>query len=428
MFAKIRNRLTLFYTGMMVLFLTAFLAITFVSLTWVLFLQQKQEVILFSAEEAHEHIDILRQAQRPDFHPVHDEEGESALFFYAYDTLGRRAHAYEPAPVLRQPIQELISQWDLVPDDVKFTTIKQADGQEHYILMTSRLVQTEAENLGVVYVGKDVTSYYAVLKTVLAVTLVICAVFLIAAAWFGHFLASRAMEAAAVAFERQREFVADASHELRTPLSVMLASVETVQGQLREETRLTLFSQQVLADMKDEILRMSKIVGGLLTLARGDAGAARLEKERFSLSELVCQTVRTFQPLADKRELELILQESQNIALYADRQRIEQLLLIILDNAIKHTPAGGRVAVKIAGRSRQGIQIEVSDSGVGIAAEEQDRIFERFYRVDKARSRESGGTGLGLSIAKWIVDSHGGTITVKSALGQGSRFTITLPG
>ena len=427
MFSKIRNRLTVFYTGMMILFLLSFLATTFVSLTWVLFIQQKQEVILFAEEEAHEHIDILRQAQTPDFHPTPDEEGGSTLFFYAYDTLGRRVHAYEPPTALQDPILNIIGRWDIAPNEVKFETIKQSDNQTHYILITSRLVQTESESLGVVYVGKDITSYYEVLKTVLAVTLAICFAFLIAASWFGHAMASRAMKAAAIAFDRQREFVADASHELRTPLSVMLASVETIQGQEQEDARLTPFSQQVLADMKDEILRMTKIVSGLLTLARGDAGETRLEKENLSINSLVQQTLRTFRPLADKKDIALTQVTMPDTTLYADRQRIEQLLMILLDNAIKNTPSGGRVAVHISHKDRHKVQISVNDTGSGIAEEDQLRIFERFYRVDKARSRESGGTGLGLPIAKWIVDSHGGTIAVKSTLGNGSQFIVTLP-
>lgn len=425
MFSRIRNRLTLFYTGLMILFILAFLVTTYVSLTWVLFAQQKQEVLTFADEEAYEHIDILRQAQLPNAQPTPDEEGEGTLFFYAFDNSGRRVHAYEPALALRGPFLEIISRWNQPPNQVKFEIIKQEDDQTHYVIMTSKLVQAETQTMGIVYVGKDITSYYAVLKTVLVVTLALCFVFLIAASWFGHFLASREMVAASIAFQRQREFVADASHELRTPLSVMLASVETVQD--GENSRLSSFSQQVLADMKDEILRMSKIVAGLLTLARGDAGDARMEKEVLPLNDVVQQVFRSFRPLASKKNIALELVTSSDTSLNADRHRIEQLLMILLDNAIKNTPDGGRVEVHISPRTSQKIQIIVIDTGIGIAEEYQLRIFERFYRVDKARSRETGGTGLGLSIAKWIVESHGGTIVVKSNLGKGSQFIVTLP-
>lgn len=421
LFSKIRNRLTVFYTSMMIVFLLAFLTITFISLTGVLFVQQKQEIMLYVGEEAHEHIEILRQARTTAISPSEvEDEGGSALFSYAYDTLGRLVHTYKPEPALQEPIQNIISHWDVAPDEVKLETIRQPDGKTYYVILTSRLIQAETESLGVVYVGKDITSYYEILKTVLAVASVICLAFLIAASWFGHILASRAMETAVIAFERQREFVADASHELRTPLSVMLASVETIQ-----EHRHPPFLQQVLADMKDEVLRMSKLVDQLLILARSDADQARLEKESFSINSLAEQVVRTVRPLADKKDIHLTLVTSEDLLLRADYQRIEQLLLILLDNAIKYTPDDGWIRLEVE-TGRHKVQISVIDTGMGLAEADKRRIFERFYRVDKARSREGGGTGLGLAIAKWIVESHGGTIAVKSTLGAGSQFIVTL--
>lgn len=425
MFSKIRNRLTLFYTGIMVLFLLAFLATTYISLTWVLYLQQKQDILLFAEEEAQDHVTILRQAQLPNSRPEPDEKGDGTLFYYAFDSSGRRIHAYEPETALQEPILRILSRWSLAPDQVQFEVIPQEDGQTRYVILTSRLVQADSQTLGVVYTGKDITSYYIVLKTVLIVTLALCFIFLIAASWFGHLLASRAMETASIAFERQREFIADASHELRTPLSIMLASVETIQTD--ESSQLSSFAQPVLADMKDEILRMSKIVGSLLTLAHGDANAASIEKEQFLLNSLAQQVIRTFLPVANKKELCLKLITSADIYINADRQRMEQLLVILIDNAIKYTPDRGRVEVHLSAKTRHRVQISVMDTGIGIPEKDQMRIFERFYRVDKARSRETGGTGLGLSIAKWIVESHGGVITVKSSTRQGSEFIVTLP-
>ena len=425
MFSKIRNRLTMFYTGMMVLFLLAFLATTYLSLAWVLFLQQEQEIIRFAEAEANEHISIFRQVQMPGSQLVPYEDGAGLLFFYAYDTSGRQIHASEPAANLQAPVLDIISRWDLPPEEVKFERLSQPDGQTHYVILSSQFVQTGTQSLGIVYAGKDITSYYEVLKTVLIVTLAMCLVFLIAASWLGHLLAFRAMAVVSLAFEQQRAFVADASHELRTPLSVLLASTETIQEE--EEARLSSYSQQVLADMKDEILRMAKIVSSLLTLARGDAGAAKLEKENFQLNILAQQVVRTFGPLSQRKNICLKVVVPADILLNADRQRVEQLLLILLDNAIKNTPDGGRVELHISHKIRQRVQIAVLDTGIGIDEKDQSRIFERFYRVDKARSRETGGTGLGLSIAKWIVEAHGGTIAVKSKLGEGTQFIVTLP-
>ncbi|MDF2500439.1 MAG: integral rane sensor signal transduction histidine kinase [Anaerosporomusa subterranea] len=426
MFSQIRNRLTIFYTAILILFMLSFFVISYAALTWVIYLQQQQQVLLFAEEEAHEHAEILLQAQKQGSLPtVTSEEFSGSIFFYAYDNSGRLVNAAKPPSALHTSISDVIQKWNQPPGKAQLETISLSDDQKYYIMIARQPIQSGIETLGAVYVGIDITSYYEVLKTLFFVMLTLCLVFLVAASGLGHLLTSRAMKAIVVAFERQREFVADASHELRTPLSVMLASVETLEE--NEEDRLSSFSQQVLADMKDEVLRMSKIVGGLLTLARGDAGAAPIIKEPLELDTMAQQLARMLDPLAKKNGITIKVTTERRTVLQADRERIEQLLLILLDNALKHTPSGGSVNLQIATASHHQVKIVVHDTGAGIAPEDQLRIFERFYRVDKARSRETGGTGLGLSIAKWIVEAHQGTIGVESTMGSGSKFTVILP-
>ena len=425
MFTQIRNRLTFFYTVMMILFVLAFVGTTYASLAWVLFYQQKQEVLLFAEEEAREFIEHLRQAASMGLPPsLLPSENGGALFSFVYDLSGRQIVAVEPATQLHSPVLELIRGGNVLPREVKLEIITTPDNQTYYVMLTSQPIESDSQVLGIVYVGMDITSYYEVLRTVLYIMLGMCLAFLIVSSGIGHLLAARAMKAVSLAFDRQREFVADASHELRTPLSVLLASVETVQDS--EKNQLSPFSQQVLADMKDEVLRMSKIVGGLLTLARGDSVATKLIKADFDISTLAAQVTRTLEPFASKTKISLTLSARPGLSLTADYERIEQLLFILLDNALKNTPAGGSVTLTVTSNSKY-VLISVQDTGTGIAKEEQARIFERFYRVDKARSRETGGTGLGLAIAHWIVQAHTGTIEVKSELGRGSNFIVTLP-
>lgn len=424
MFSKIRNRLTLFYTTMMFLFLLTFWGISSASLAWILFNQQKEVILRFAEGEAHEHVPTLLRAQPDSIPEVHrSEEGGGALFSYVVDRNDRQIYAEEPSAALIPSVLNRINHWDLPYQAVSFETITAPGGQSFHFLIASAPVTDDSRLLGTVYAGMDITHYYEVLKTLFTVMTVLCLIFLLAASGFGHLLAARAMTAISLLFERQREFIADASHELRTPLSVLLASVETVQD--NEKNALSPFSQQVLADMKDEVLRMTKIVGGLLTLARGDSGVAKLAKEIFDISALAEQITRTLDPLAKKKQLALTVNSPEQLPLYADRERIEQLLIILLDNAIKNTQAGS-VALTIVESGRQ-VKIAVKDTGIGISQSEQERIFERFYRVDKARSRETGGTGLGLSIAKWIVEAHKGTIKIESTLGVGSTFIVLLP-
>lgn len=224
------------------------------------------------------------------------------------------------------------------------------------------------------------------------------------------------------AFHRQRQFTADASHELRTPLTAIKGQVEVALTRPREQAAY----QEVLHSVNEEIDRLIRLVGSLLTLTRADAGQVPITLESNDLDELVGAAVEQVRPVAGQRGLDLSVVPGPSVTLKADQDLLLQLLLNLLDNAIKYTPAGGRV---IAGWGTNGKQAElwVRDTGVGISPEHLPRIFDRFYRVDKARSRSDGGAGLGLSICRWIAEAHGGSISVESVPGQGSAFTVRLP-
>jgi two-component system sensor histidine kinase VicK len=173
--------------------------------------------------------------------------------------------------------------------------------------------------------------------------------------------------------------------------------------------------------------RMTKIVQDLLTLSRFDSGKADLHFEKFSFSLSVKNVFDAMLMEAKKSGLEMSLEIGENLPdILGDRSRIEQVLLNIISNAVRYTPEGGRISVR-AGREDDTVWMEVADTGIGIPPEDLPRIFDRFYRVDKARSRASGGTGLGLSIAKDIVVRHSGNISVESTVGKGTTMTVKLP-
>jgi heavy metal sensor kinase len=224
------------------------------------------------------------------------------------------------------------------------------------------------------------------------------------------------------AFRRQRQFTADASHELRTPLTAIKGQVEVALRRRRDAAAY----REVLQAVNEEVDRLIRLVGSLLTLARADAGQIPIALETVSLPELVAGAVEQVDPVAKQRDIELSASAGPAVTLQADEDLLLQLLLNLLDNAIKHTPAGGRVTVGWRVNGRQ-VELWVRDTGVGIAGEHLAHIFDRFYRVDKARSRAEGGVGLGLSICRWIAEAHGGHISVRSAPGQGSTFTAGLP-
>lgn len=430
MFSEIRNRLTLQYAAVMAIFLLTFIIVSYSGVLWLLYREEQQDIRAFAEEEAREHIVTLRTK---DLSPVevkgseHDDNSGGKIFFYVYDTNGQLVTFGEPVSKVRSPVQELIGKWTAADGEGKIRRLQLADGEKFVLIMCSMQIYDGPQVLGRVYVGEDITSYYEMLKTMLIVLAVVAVMFIVIATFIGHLLAGRAIIPVKQSYLRQREFAADASHELRTPLSILLTSVDAVQTD--DSNRLTLFSTQVLGDMKNEIRRMSKIVSDLLTLARADAGVTNIVKEKFDLHAVTQQIVRSFQPVADEKGLKLDLDSAKNIDVFADRERINQLLLILVDNAVKYTPPGGRVDVLIRAVQgpKQGVRIIVQDTGVGIPKEHRSLIFERFYRIDKARSREEGGTGIGLSIARWIAEAHSGTIRVESVPGGGSSFIVTLP-
>lgn len=429
MFSKIRNRLTVQYTIVMAVFLLTFIVVSYSGVLWLLHREEQQDIRAFAEEEAREHITMLKKGEyRAEIKgDENDESPGGKLFYYVYDNNGQLAVAEQPAPKMRANVENIIAKWE-TPDGVgKIKRFHIANGEKAVFIMCSKHIYDGHVVLGRVYVGEDITSYYEMLKMMLIVLAVVAIIFLIGAAYLGHILAGRAIIPIKQSFFRQREFAADASHELRTPLSILLTSVDAVHTD--DGNKLTDFSTQTLADMKSEIRRMSKIVADLLTLARADSGVTNIVKEKFNLYTVTEQIIRSFQPLAEENGIKLGLDSQEDILVFADRERINQLLLILIDNAIKYTSSGGKANVSIisvAGK-KPGVTITVADTGIGIPEEDRELIFGRFYRIDKDRSREEGGTGLGLSIAKWIAEAHGGTIRVESTPGNGSSFIVTIP-
>jgi len=224
-------------------------------------------------------------------------------------------------------------------------------------------------------------------------------------------------------FRSQQSFIADVSHELRSPLTAVTGHLDLL---AREECAGTQ-RRDILATARGETERMARLVADLLLLAQADAGV-RLGAEPVELDTLLLEVYRQSKPLAQGVQLRLG-QEDQALVT-GDPDRLKQLLLNLVDNALKYTPEGGTVTLdleRVSDAAGEWARVTVTDTGIGIPAEELPRIFERFYRVDKARSRAQGGTGLGLSIAQWIAEAHGGRITVTSEVGQGSAFTLWLP-
>ncbi len=226
------------------------------------------------------------------------------------------------------------------------------------------------------------------------------------------------------AFQNSRRFLADASHELRTPLTIIKGELEELALRRRNVLQLDRETQDKIGNVLEEMQRLIVIVEGLFALSRLDAGEAQREWVTFNLVELVATTADQMKLLADDAGLTIQYATQQSISVTGDRSRLKQVVVNLIDNAIKYTPLGGSIWLQVNSVHNQA-HLEISDTGIGIPAEALPRVFDRFFRVDKARSR--GGAGLGLAIVKSICLAHGGNIFVESQLGKGSRFTISLP-
>ncbi len=243
---------------------------------------------------------------------------------------------------------------------------------------------------------------------------------LVLASGGGFMLSGRALRPIRRAMDAQRTFVADASHELRTPLALIRANAEIVKREGAGE------SAESVDDIIKETDHLNYLIGQMLTLARADVRGSPFASEEVDLSQLAGDVVREAQVLAREKAVTLSYEGADGLHVAGDEQRLREVLLILLDNAFKYSDEGGNVTVRLAAGG-SGIRLAVADKGHGIPAADLPHVFDRFYRVDKARSREMGGTGLGLAIARWIAEEHGGTIRLESLAGAGTTVTVELP-
>jgi two-component system phosphate regulon sensor histidine kinase PhoR len=219
------------------------------------------------------------------------------------------------------------------------------------------------------------------------------------------------------------EFVANVSHELKTPVTSVKGFAETLlDGAMYDEATL----REFLKIIYDESDRLHRLISDILDLSRIEQHRIPLKMEQLNVVDVVAETVQTMRKRIEKKQLELVLPQKRHVMMEADKDRLRQILLNLVTNAIAYTPDKGRIEISLIERENE-LDLIVSDTGIGISEKDLPRIFERFYRVDKARSRQSGGTGLGLAIVKHLVESYHGKIRVESEEGKGSTFIVTLP-
>ena len=355
-----------------------------------------------------------------------DQQGPTPIYMACTDASGRLIAVVGGNPNTNQLAQDLAAGTLLqtaLQKGKAGDTITSSDGSDvlyRYAVLVPDPSGTQP--LGVIVLSRSIADIQAALIALRNTLLGLGTLILLGATLGGIFLANRALAPTRLAFARQQAFIADASHELRTPLTLLRTDAEVL---LRSRDRIDGDDVELLEDMVAETDYLTRIATNLLTLARLDAGATHLELDVIDLSSLAAGIVQRMQAYAAERGV-IFRQELEQARVLGDCLLLEQVLLIILDNAVKYSNPGGTITVgtqRIGGR----VQLSVQDTGIGIPPEHLPHLGERFYRVDKARSRESGGTGLGLSLARGIIAAHGGTLELASTPGQGTTVTITLP-
>jgi two-component system, OmpR family, phosphate regulon sensor histidine kinase PhoR len=222
----------------------------------------------------------------------------------------------------------------------------------------------------------------------------------------------------------RKDFVANASHELKTPLTSIAGYVEALVDGAKDDPATC---AQFLGIIQKHTENLKAILSDLLQLSTIESGVYRWKRQEVAVADLVERAARVLRPVAERRRQALSVRPAgAALTIWGDLDRLTEALINLLDNAVKYTPEGGTVTVE-ASADGDGVRIVVTDTGIGIPPKELPRIFERFYRVDRARSREQGGTGLGLAIVKHIAEAHGGRVAVDSTVGRGSSFSLFLP-
>ncbi len=435
------------------LFLVLFIVVVYSLLYTVILKDQERELEEMAAQEARIFESYLVQNNYRSLQGIQNQElvlaGVDQFFYYVVNPKGELIMGDEKVPELRQDLFTLLGGWDPQRKEIRQETLHatysewrpKAKGkgmddelrsppQHHEIqlMIASRPIFYKGQLIGMLYIGKDISFAYQLFKLLLIILAGLAILFSGVALYMSHLMSKKAMVPITRAFTRQREFVADASHELRTPLSVMLSSIDAME--MTVDTEEDDFSRKLLVNMRNEVKRMTKLVSDLLTLARSDSGTIERVNETFDFRPPAQKAIQSVEPLAAAKQIKLHLSAPEAMVVNGDPERLTQLLYILLDNGIKYTPNGGDVYLALSVESyehRLVMCIQVKDTGIGIKPEDYARIFDRFYRSDKARTRKMGGHGLGLSIAKWIVETHGGTIQVSSEIGKGSTFTIRIP-
>ena len=408
---RIRLRLTLTYVGIFALIVLLLGTVAVVGFFQELTAQQDD---LLAQEARNQTSNLLDGDNREVLAAGSDEFGWIAL-----DPEGEVIDRDAASPSLGLPSSEL-AQRALREDDAVSATI-QGSGGSGVRVVSRPMYEESGEVVGVIQYARSLRGVHEEINQLILVLLPLTLGALGLSAIGGAYVAGRAVRPVQEAFERQRSFIADASHELKTPLTLIRADTEVLQRGLTNPD-----DRELADDVLAETDKMTAVLSDLLLIARLDAGKLAVRQEPFDLAGVISETADRFVARADSEGIQLEARALGKLRVRGDRERAAQILSILLDNALRHTPREGNVSV--VGRTQDGfVEAVVEDEGPGLSPEDLPHIFERFYRVETSRNRSSGGTGLGLAIARDLARAQNGDLEAENAEGSGAVFRLKLP-
>ena len=420
-FEGLRRRMTCIYAGIFGLLILVIVCAAYGFIWWNVLQHEKEELVDNIYHEAEEWVE---SGEEP-CSTVSVREGSMLVYYVQTDNktviLDQLGEGMVRAGLLKHR-----NDWPQKLDTARMldNRIDDESGKSHRYLAAVAPVWREDKVEGHLYMFKDMEFYYRAAFTTLFKLLCVAALLFALACYFGYWLAGRNIQPISKMYERQMQFTADASHEMRTPLAVMALATQGLKED--EDSSYSDFAKESIEMLRNETERMSRLTENLMELARGDEGSLPQLKLEVDMSKLCQQVGQQLALLAEKKEITLRTKVDTNLKLLGDEAALNRLLIILLDNAIKYSPAH-TVIDFLATKSKNNLLVEVRDQGCGISDKDKEKVFDRFYRVDKARSRSQGGLGLGLSLARTIVLQHHGEIKILDNKPCGTIMQVLLP-
>ncbi|WP_142317373.1 cell wall metabolism sensor histidine kinase WalK [Bacillus sp. AFS017336] len=429
LFHQISKRLTFFNLRILMIFIILFNISVGVVLSFYIYLDQKSDLIAVLKAEVKE-VKMNASSLTTDNNTTPRKHNRKKVYFNYFLNKNNEYEIYdETTPGYTNDIEKVLNKINSNQNKAVIKRIAPHDKEElNLMIVSEKIFDSSNHYIGTIYSGKDLSSVVYLIKQFISISFLLSIIFCFMAYYFGKKITSQAMEPIIKSYKEQQEFVENASHELRTPLSVLQAGIDVLNT---EQDRLSDFGKETLSDLKKELSDTRNLVHQLLFLARLDnKQIAKANIEEFRIDTFTEQTQKAWQYKATEKKQHIHVMNEEQFIVKANQESFKQLISIFVDNALKYSSEQSTISLNyyvMIEKKAKYFFFEIIDNGIGIAPELQEKIFNRFFRIEEHRSREEGNTGLGLSIAKSIIDSFNGEIIVNSELGKGSTFTIKIP-